>query len=276
MKKFLIIFILLIGIVLLDGFFINSKGFKVVEESIEVASLENSFDGFKIMQISDFLIKNKNDLDNIKNIVKSINERKPDIVVFTGDLLDIRYTEKYTKKEIDVLTDALKDINASLGKYSIIGNHDYNYNELSNIYYNSNFNLLVNKNDIIYGKEGTTIGIYGFDNITYGEPNIENLKENGFASSNLKIVLLHEGDYIDYFVNDIKVDVILGGHSHDGQVKLPFIKPILLPEGSKNYYEPYYNINNTDIYISNGIGESTFNIRFNSIPSINFYRINKK
>ena len=58
MKKFLIIFILLIGIVLLDGFFINSKGFKVVEESIEVASLENSFDGFKIMQISDFLIKN--------------------------------------------------------------------------------------------------------------------------------------------------------------------------------------------------------------------------
>ena len=69
MKKFLIIFILLIGIVLLDGFFINSKGFKVVEESIEVASLENSFDGFKIMQISDFLIKDKNDLDNIKNIV---------------------------------------------------------------------------------------------------------------------------------------------------------------------------------------------------------------
>ena len=42
------------------------------------------------------------------------------------------------------------------------------------------------------------------------------------------------------------------------------------------FYEPYYNINDTDIYISNGIGESLINIRFNSTPSINFYRLNKK
>ena len=174
------------------------------------------------------------------------------------------------------MTDALKDINASLGKYSIIGNHDYNYTELSNIYYDSNFNLLVNKSDIIYGKEGSTIGIYGFDNITYGSPNIEGFKDNSFNSSNLKIVLLHETDYIDYFINDYNIDVILGGHSHNGQVKIPFVRPIFLPDGAKKYYAPYYKINNADIYISNGIGESTFNIRFNSIPSINFYRINKK
>ena len=112
MKKFLIIFILLIGIVLLDGFFINSKGFKVVEESIEVASLENSFDGFKIMQISDFLIKDKNDLDNIKNIVKSINERKPDIVVFTGDL--INSNNNLSDTDINNLTNILKDIDCTL------------------------------------------------------------------------------------------------------------------------------------------------------------------
>lgn len=275
-RKFLAFIISLLIIFFIYSYFIEPNLLLVNEKVILSSNIKEDLHGIKIVHFSDLHYGSSINSKNIKKVINKINELEPDIVVFTGDLLDIRYTEKYTKKEIDVLTDALKDINASLGKYSIIGNHDYNYTELSNIYYDSNFNLLVNKSDIIYGKEGTTIGIYGFDNITYGEPNIENLKENGFASSNLKIVLLHEGDYIDYFVNDTKVDVILGGHSHDGQVKLPFIKPILLPEGSKNYYEPYYNINNTDIYISNGIGESTFNIRFNSIPSINFYRINKK
>ena len=274
--RFFLIIFLLITITIIYARYGGTSGLITKEYKIETSLIGEDFDGLKVVHFSDLHYGSSINSKNIKRVINKINELEPDIVIFTGDLLDIRYTEKYTKKEIDVLTDALKDINASLGKYSIIGNHDYNYTELSNIYYDSNFNLLVNKSDIIYGKEGTTIGIYGFDNITYGEPNIENLKENGFASSNLKIVLLHEGDYIDYFVNDIKVDVILGGHSHDGQVKLPFIKPILLPEGSKNYYEPYYNINNTDIYISNGIGESTLNIRFNSIPSINFYRINKK
>ena len=259
-RKFLAFIISLLIIFFIYSYFIEPNLLLVNEKVILSSNIKEDLHGIKIVHFSDLHYGSSINSKNIKKVINKINELEPDIVVFTGDLLDIRYTEKYTKKEIDVLTDALKDINASLGKYSIIGNHDYNYTELSNIYYDSNFNLLVNKSDIIYGKEGTTIGIYGFDNITYGEPNIENLKENGFASSNLKIVLLHEGDYIDYFVNDIKVDVILGGHSHDGQVKLPFIKPILLPEGSKNYYEPYYNINNTDIYISNGIGESTFNI----------------
>lgn len=268
----------LLGITLI--FFIYScfiePNFIIVNEKVILNNnIKEDLHGIKIVHFSDLHYGSSINSKNIKKVITKINELKPDIVVFTGDLLDLRYTEKYTKKEIDVLTNALKDINASLGKYSIIGNHDYNYNELSNIYYNSNFNLLVNKNDIIYGKEGSTIGIYGFDNITYGSPNIEGLKDNSFNSSNLKIVLLHETDYIDYFINDYNIDVILGGHSHNGQVKIPFVRPIFLPDGAKKYYAPYYKINNTDIYISNGLGESIFNIRFNNIPSINFYRINK-
>ena len=142
MKKFLIIFILLIGIVLLDGFFINSKGFKVVEESIEVASLENSFDGFKIMQISDFLIKNKNDLDNIKNIVKSINERKPDIVVFTGDL--INSNNNLSDTDINNLTNILKDIDCTLYKYAIYGDNDLkNIDVFNKVMTNSNFIIIL-------------------------------------------------------------------------------------------------------------------------------------
>ena len=269
-RKFLAFIISLLIIFFIYSYFIEPNLLLVNEKVILSSNIKEDLHGIKIVHFSDLHYGSSINSKNIKKVINKINELEPDIVVFTGDLLDIRYTEKYTKKEIDVLTDALKDINASLGKYSIIGNHDYNYTELSNIYYDSNFNLLVNKSDIIYGKEGTTIGIYGFDNITYGSPNIEGLKDNSFNSSNLKIVLLH-----DYFINNYNIDVILGGHSHNGQVKIPFVRPIFLPDGAKKYYAPYYKINNADIYISNGLGESIFNIRFNNIPSINFYRINK-
>ena len=189
-RKFLAFIISLLIIFFIYSYFIEPNLLLVNEKVILSSNIKEDLHGIKIVHFSDLHYGSSINSKNIKKVITKINELKPDIVVFTGDLLDVRYTEKYTKKEIDVLTNALKDINASLGKYSIIGNHDYNYNELSNIYYNSNFNLLVNKNDIIYGKEGSTIGIYGFDNITYGSPNIEGLKDNSFNSSNLKMIII--------------------------------------------------------------------------------------
>lgn len=138
----------LLGITLI--FFIYScfiePNFIIVNEKVILNNnIKEDLHGIKIVHFSDLHYGSSINSKNIKKVINKINELEPDIVVFTGDLLDLRYTEKYTKKEIDILTNALKDINASLGKYSIIGNHDYNYNELSNIYYNSNFNLLVIK-----------------------------------------------------------------------------------------------------------------------------------
>ena len=68
---------------------------------------------------------------------------------------------------------------------------------------------------------------------------------------------------------------VFAGHSHNGQINIPYIKKLLLPEGSKKYYNNYYKVNNTNLYISSGLGESNINFRLFNKPSINFYRINK-
>ncbi len=90
-----------------------------------------------------------------------------------------------------------------------------------------------------------------------------------------KIILVHEPDISDKIVKDYSVNLILAGHSHNGQVRLPIIGPIYTPEHAKKYYDNHYDINGTDLYISSGIGVSSFNYRLFDRPSINFYRINK-
>ena len=89
-----------------------------------------------------------------------------------------------------------------------------------------------------------------------------------------KILLLHEPDTIDNLSE--RFDLILAGHSHNGQVRLPLIGAVILPDGAKRYYEEHYTINNTELFISSGLGTSSLPLRFMNHPSINFYRINKK
>ena len=91
-----------------------------------------------------------------------------------------------------------------------------------------------------------------------------------------QIVLTHEPDISDKIVDNYDIDLILAGHSHNGQIRLPIIGAIYKPPGAKKYYDEHYKIDNTNLYISSGIGVSTINYRFLNKPSINFYLINKK
>ncbi len=90
-----------------------------------------------------------------------------------------------------------------------------------------------------------------------------------------KIILCHEPDYIDTIVKDYNVDLVLSGHSHNGQINIPYIKKFFLPKGSRKYYDNYYKVQDTDLYVSSGVGLSRLNLRMFNKPSINFYRINK-
>lgn len=73
-------------------FFINTTGFKIVEDAIAIQDLPESFEDFKIVQFSDFLIGSTKNVDDIENVVKEINSLEPDLIVFTGDLIASDYS----------------------------------------------------------------------------------------------------------------------------------------------------------------------------------------
>lgn len=278
MKKFLkwlfIIALIIISIIIYARY-IGTLGLITKEYTIKDTNLPSDFDGLKIVHFSDLHYNRALNITKLNKVVKEINNINPDIVVFTGDLID--KDSNLTDNDYIELSNILNNINAKYGKYAILGNHDIGEYKDSVIktYINSNFTFLDNNHDIIYSKNNERIFIGGISPITNNTLDINKTLNVENIDSDYKIILIHEPDITDDIVKNYQVNLILAGHSHNGQIRLPIIGAIYTPPYAKKYYDEYYKIDNTNLYISSGIGVSTINYRLFNHPSINFYRLNK-
>lgn len=281
LKVFLIIILMifiLIGSIIVWSRFVSTSGLDVKETKIVNNKLPESFKGFKIVHISDIHYGktiNKSKLSKVVDKIKLIN---PDLVVFTGDLID-KDTD-ITDKVIKDLINELKKINSKYGKYAVKGNHDYNSDSFIEIMENSEFNLLDNSYDLIYNSKNESIMILGLSSSIKTEIDYDKalsyFKDDNANKEIFSIALMHEPDNIDELIKYNSIDLVLSGHSHGGQIRLPFIGPLTKIKGATKYYEEYYKISNSDLYISFGLGTTTYPFRLFNKPSINFYRMYKK
>lgn len=282
MRKFIVItciIVLIISGLLLYSRFIATSGLNVKEYKVVNDKIIDEYHGLKIVHLSDIHFGStitENDLDHLVN---KVNELNPDIVVITGDIIDERIS--YDK---NILINYLKQIQSKLGKFAISGNHDLPLDDFNSIVEESGFTNLDNTYKLIYANSSKPIIISGISS-NYSDSSNIGTKTAEFDSyiANLtddikpiySILLIHEPDFIDS-LNIDNYDLILAGHSHGGQVKLPLIKKLYTPYGAKKYYDEYYKINQTDLYISSGLGTSKLKFRLFNRPSINFYRITNK
>lgn len=273
--KILIILLLFILIIFLYAKYIGTMGFITKEYAIYSDNLPTSFDGLKIVHFSDLHYGRAIDEEKVNDIIKEINFINPDIVVFTGDLIDKDID--VTDDMYDFLTKSLNDINVKYAKYAVLGNHDYyGMNKVIKVFNDSDFVYLENEYEFITSPNGEKIFISGIGNVTRHLDDVDTAMDyDNNDSASYQITLVHEPDITDEIINN-NVDLILAGHSHNGQLRLPLVGAIYTPYGAKKYYDEYYKIDNTDIYISSGIGVSGINLRLFNKPSINFYRINKR
>ena len=267
-KKWKIIFlvILIIATLFILLRYIGNMGIKVKEYKIINNNIGN-FYGLKIVHVTDLHYGMTNE-KKLKKLVKEINLTKPDIVLFTGDLVD-KNTE-YNKEIDNILIENLKNINAYYGKYYVNGDEDLLYKTFDTIMSNSNFISLDDTYVVIYNEKIETIFLSG---ISPDKSLTNEIKENiNLNTYNYKILLTHYPDSVTSVLK-YNFDLIASGHSLNGQVRLPFIGSVYTKENSRKYYNSYYKIDNTNLYISSGIGNSTINIRLNQPPSFNLYRI---
>lgn len=268
--KILIFVIILLSLTIIYGLFINSRGFKVNEIPI-YKNIPDSYNGLKIVHISDLYYGNSVKKNELKRIVDKINIIKPDIVVFTGDLL-------YKDTKIDSnLGKLLSSIKADIDKYYITGDNDYKRDDITNLMENSGFINLNDTYNLIY-KDKTPILLAGISTsknktniLTKVESTTEYLNNNDVFS----ILLMHEVNTINKIDYD-RFDLILAGHNLGGMIRFPLIGGLILPEGNYLYGKDYYRKKCTDIYISNGLGNKDINFRLFNKPSFNFYRLRKK
>lgn len=251
--KIISIVIFLIVLIITYARYKETTSLKVNEYKITNNKIPDNFHGTKLVQISDIHYGNTVDINFLKRIIKKINEIKPDILILTGDLLD----KEITQEEKQQIIEALKEIKVSIDCYAITGEKDIeNKTTWDEIINESGFINIDNTEKLIYKNNNSPIII------TNKEINNENI---------FTIYTLHEPDNVDNLTN--KYDLILAGHSLNGQINIPLIKNLLLQKGSKKYYKNYYKVNDTDLYISSGIGTTSFKYRLFNKPSINLYRL---
>lgn len=252
--KVISIILIITFLILGYGIFIEAKTFVVNEYKITNNLIPGNFHGVKIVHISDILYNSLNDKD-LENIKNKVNLLKPDILVFTGNLKKENYSFK--KEELEKLNTFFKNLNSNIIKYAVKGkNDDESFNIILE---NTGFNILNNESQLLYYKNNTPIKIIGYD--TNGFSKIEN--ENLYT-----ICLMHNPDDLSKMDN---CNLSLAGANLGGEIKIPFYKGILT---DYKYMNNYYKLNNTELYISNGLGNN-HSIRLFNYPSINLYRITK-
>ncbi len=265
MRKILFAIILILVLIFLYARYIAINGFEVNKFTIDT-SMPESFDGLTILHFSDLLINTNFNMDNLEKIQTEINLLEPDIVFFTGDLIDDNY--EISVKDKDVVINFLKGINANLYKYSIYGDNDLkNIDNYKFIMDEGDFILLDNKTQLLFYKDITPISITGLTTTT-DITNSYAIEEDIKPAMN--ITLIHEPDLIDNINNN--TSIYFAGHSLGGLIKPYLMSPIFTKENAKKYTFGNYE----NIYVSNGLGVESLPIRFNNTPSVSLYLLKVK
>lgn len=196
-------------------------------------------------------------------VVDEINDVEKDIVVFSGDLFANTFDD-----DLEPLIHELSRIDCDY-KYAVYGNHDYKKFAKKNfekVMKASGFIILKDDQETI-SIDHKTINIVGTDDFRESQPDIELLHSFNKQEVDYSILIVHEPDIADEFVND-NYDLILSGHTHGGQVKLPYDIRGTTKLG-RNYIDGLYELDHdTKLYVSSGLGSAVFRFRFRVKPSI--------
>jgi predicted MPP superfamily phosphohydrolase len=251
--------------------FIEPKQLEINRFTYKSPHLPQSFDGIKILQFSDTHLGHYYDMEQFNRLIQKINQEKPDIVFFTGDLIDA--PDMF--KEAQSIVPLLSSIQAPLGKFSIYGNHDHggygteSYKEIMEL---SGFKLLVNSFSPISILD-KQIYVAGLDDYMLGRPDFEqtlrDIPEGAFT-----ILLAHEPD-VAKISHSYPVQLQLSGHSHGGQIKIPFYGHIVTPPFAEEYVEGFYEIGDIPltVYVNRGLGTTRVPFRFLSKPEISIFTL---
>lgn len=236
---------------------------------------EKTSDFIKVVQFSDTHIKEDFTYKNLDKVVNYINKQNPDVVVFTGDLYD-NYAKYHDDENI---IKELQKINATHDKIAVLGNRDYGggaARQYENIMEQSGFTVLKNGNWYVTTDSNKKILFTGLDDSMLG--NVYMPDSTKIYDSDYDVLLTHEPDTADSF-REYSYDLVLSGHSHGGQVNIPFIPAINQKAVSStflaaNYAGGMYKLNSkTKMYVNTGIGTTHISARFGVVPEISVFHI---
>ena len=270
MKRKVVFFIILLIFIVIVWLIWSNKTVKTTDITVSSNNLPTEFNDYKIAHISD--LHNAEFGENNSKIIDILKNQNPDIIAVTGDLVDSNHTN------IDIAVSFMKQAVKIAPCFYVTGNHEAwteQYNELESKLIECGVNVL-HDTYFYLEKNGTKIKLVGIDDPSFTkgyELTEESIIETKLKEFNLEdsytILLLHRPEYFKTYVNS-NIDLVLTGHAHGGQFRLPFIGGLVAPNQGlfPKYDSGLFTENNTNMVVSRGIGNSIIPVRINNRPEV--------
>lgn len=237
---------------------------------LRLPGLDPAFHNYRLVQLSDLHMHNGGVIDpaRLAGIVRRVNRWKPDVIALTGDF--VTKIDETSQKGIQTLS----GLRAKDGVYGIMGNHDYwtDAAQVTRLVEATGVRMLCNDN-VILRRRNAQLGLAAVDNVWEGTPNLDHALY-GIAPDTPTILLAHEPNYADV-VHDPRVKLQLSGHSHGGQVRIPFLGPLALPDLSHRFVQGLFHIpreyGELLLYVNRGIGLAEVGLRMFCRPEVTLF-----
>lgn len=278
-----------IAISIIYGVFIGKYNYKIREQSVVFNDLPETFDGMKILQLSDFHVGSWDNKKAVEKGIELINEQEYDLLLFTGDFVNTLATEA------DPWIEVLRKIKTPrYGKYAVLGNHDYgeyipwpsenlkqaNFEAIKDNIRKSGFELLLNENIPIV-KNTDTIYLLGVENWGVNFKKAGDLQQTtlGVPKDGFKIVMTHDPSHWNAEIvgHDQQYQLTLSGHTHGMQFGIDI--PNVIEWSPVKYIYPewggLYQKNNQHLYVNRGFGFHAYSGRIGIWPEITLLELKK-
>jgi predicted MPP superfamily phosphohydrolase len=253
-----------------DSFLIEPNHPRVVRLEIELRRWPAQLEGFTIVVLSDFHYDPHFSAHPLKAAVGMVNALRPDLIVLTGDFVTVPSfggDEQKAAGDAEPCAVLLEQMRATHGLWAVLGNHDCDTdaNRVTNALLSQGIPVLDNRSVPIEFK-GARFWLSGVSDILSRTSDLDaTLAE--VPRDEATVLLAHEPDFADYAAR-YPIDLQLSGHSHGGQVRIPFLPPLYLPHMARKYYMGLYKIGPLTLYTNPGLGTIGLPIRLNCPPEI--------
>lgn len=236
---------------------------------VELPNLEPEFDGYRIAQISDFHIGTWVTRRHLEEVVELVNRQKPDLVAITGDF--VTFSPQLFSRD---LVETLGKLSPRDKTVAILGNHDHWSDPGLIRQVIREIGAVDLSNRVITLYRGTAkLHLAGVDDYMDGHDRLDLVLDQMPDRREAAVLLAHEPDFADFAAETGRFDLQISGHTHGGQIRIPYLGAPFLPRYGRKYPSGLYHVNGLTLYTNRGIGTAEFNVRWNCRPEITIFTL---
>jgi predicted MPP superfamily phosphohydrolase len=243
------------------AFYIEPRWLDTPQVELKLADLPTGLDGLRIALISDLHVGPNFGPSDLARVVAATNRLHPDLVALLGD-----YVAR-DPADAQVAAEALERLESRLGAYAVLGNHDYwvDSRVVTKALTSAGIRLLRNAG-VPLERGGGRLWLAGVEDLRWGWPDVPAALAG--AQEGETVVLLAHNPMTVYRAERLGVPLVLSGHTHGGQVRLPGIGPLILPIKHRRLAQGLVRVGRTQLYVTRGVGMGTPPVRLGARPEI--------